>query len=50
MQLVALDWIIVVVSIIVSFIPALLLAKRAGSSTAVSIWAPKTGRRPSRRR
>jgi solute:Na+ symporter, SSS family len=34
MQLVALDWIIIVVSIIVSFIPALLLAKRAGSSTA----------------
>jgi len=34
MRLVALDWIIVVVSIVVSFIPALVLARRAGSSTA----------------
>ena len=28
------DWIIVLVSIVVSFLPAILLAKRAGSSTA----------------
>lgn len=34
MHLVPLDWIIVVVSIVVSFLPAVLLAKRAGSSTA----------------
>ncbi|MDQ3696485.1 MAG: Na+:solute symporter [Gemmatimonadota bacterium] len=34
MRLVALDWIIIVVSIVVSFIPAVLLARRAGSSTA----------------
>ena len=34
MQLLPIDWIIVVVSIIVSFLPAVLLAKRAGSSTA----------------
>jgi Na+/proline symporter len=34
MQLSTLDWIIVVVSIAVSFLPAVLLAKRAGSSTA----------------
>src|SRR5829696_3983851 len=34
MPLVTLDWIIVVVSIVVSFIPAVVLAKRAGSSTA----------------
>jgi Na+/proline symporter len=33
-HLVPLDWIIVVVSIVVSFLPAVLLAKRAGSSTA----------------
>jgi Na+/proline symporter len=33
MQLVALDWIIVVLSIVVSFLPAVLLAKRAGTST-----------------
>ena len=34
MQLVTLDWVIVVLSIIVSFIPAVVLARRAGSSTA----------------
>jgi SSS family solute:Na+ symporter len=34
MQLTLLDWTIVVVSIVVSFLPAILLAKRAGSSTA----------------
>jgi SSS family solute:Na+ symporter len=34
MQLTALDWLIVVVSIVVSFIPAIILARRAGSSTA----------------
>ena len=34
MHLTALDWTIVVVSIVVSFLPAVLLAKRAGSSTA----------------
>jgi Na+/proline symporter len=33
MQLIALDWIIVVLSIVVSFIPAILLARRAGTST-----------------
>ena len=34
MRLTTLDWVIVVVSIIVSFIPAIVLARRAGSSTA----------------
>src|SRR5687768_10786038 len=34
MHLTALDWTIVVISIAVSFLPAILLAKRAGSSTA----------------
>jgi Na+/proline symporter len=34
MRLTSLDWIIVVVSIVVSFLPAVLLARRAGSSTA----------------
>jgi solute:Na+ symporter, SSS family len=34
MHLVPLDWLIVVASIVVSFIPAILLARRAGSSTA----------------
>jgi len=34
MQLVTLDWVIVVLSIVVSFIPAVILARRAGSSTA----------------
>ena len=34
MQLTSLDWIIIVVSIVVSFIPAVVLARRAGSSTA----------------
>src|SRR5262249_10967201 len=34
MHVTTFDWIIVVVSIAVSFLPALLLAKRAGSSTA----------------
>src|SRR5438874_6609251 len=34
MRLVPLDWFIVVVSIAISFLPAVLLAKRAGSSTA----------------
>jgi len=34
MQLVTLDWIIVVLSIAVAFLPAVLLARRAGSSTA----------------
>ena len=34
MRLTSLDWVIVVVSIIVSFIPAIVLARRAGSSTA----------------
>jgi solute:Na+ symporter, SSS family len=33
MRLTSLDWLIVVVSIIVSFIPAIVLARRAGSST-----------------
>ncbi len=33
MQLTTLDWVIVVVSIVLSFVPALLLARRAGSST-----------------
>ncbi len=33
MRLVTLDWIIVLVSIVVSFLPAVILAKRAGSST-----------------
>jgi SSS family solute:Na+ symporter len=34
MQLSALDWAIVLISIVISFIPAVLLARRAGSSTA----------------
>ena len=34
MQLVTLDWVIVVLSIAVAFLPAVLLARRAGSSTA----------------
>ena len=34
MRLTTLDWLIVVISIVVSFLPAVLLAKRAGSSTA----------------
>jgi Na+/proline symporter len=34
MRLVALDWVIVVLSIALSFVPALLLARRASSSTA----------------
>src|SRR4030095_3409630 len=34
MHVTTLDWIIVVLSIAVSFLPAVLLAKRAGSSTA----------------
>ncbi|MDQ3950696.1 MAG: Na+:solute symporter, partial [Gemmatimonadota bacterium] len=34
MRLASLDWVIVVLSIALSFIPALLLARRAGSSTA----------------
>ena len=34
MTLTTFDWIIVLVSIVVSFLPAILLAKRAGSSTA----------------
>ena len=34
MHVTTLDWIIVVVSIAISFLPAVLLAKRAGSSTA----------------
>ena len=34
MQLTSLDWLIVVASVVVSFIPALVLARRAGSSTA----------------
>lgn len=34
MQLVTLDWVIVVLSITVAFLPAVLLARRAGSSTA----------------
>jgi solute:Na+ symporter, SSS family len=34
MQLVTLDWVIVLVSIAVSFLPAILLARRAGTSTA----------------
>lgn len=34
MNVTTLDWIIVVVSISISFVPAILLAKRAGSSTA----------------
>ena len=34
MRLTSLDWLIVVVSIIISFIPAIVLARRAGSSTA----------------
>ncbi|HEX6631271.1 MAG TPA: sodium:solute symporter family protein [Gemmatimonadaceae bacterium] len=34
MQLTLFDWVIVVVSIAISFVPAILLAKRAGSSTS----------------
>jgi solute:Na+ symporter, SSS family len=34
MQLVPLDWIIVIASILISFAPAVILARRAGSSTA----------------
>src|SRR5436190_16080953 len=34
MHLAAIDWLIVIVSIAVSFVPAILLARRAGSSTA----------------
>lgn len=34
MRLTSLDWIIVLVSIVVSFLPAVILAKRAGASTA----------------
>ena len=34
MRLTALDWLIVIVSIAVSFLPAILLARRAGRSTA----------------
>ena len=34
MRLVPLDWLIVIASIVVSFIPAIILARRAGSSTA----------------
>src|ERR687897_2782451 len=34
MQLTTLDWVIVALSIVVSFIPAVVLARRAGSSTA----------------
>ncbi|MBI1966896.1 MAG: Na+:solute symporter [Gemmatimonadetes bacterium] len=34
MQLTSADWVIVVVLLVVSFLPAILLAKRAGSSTA----------------
>ena len=34
MHLTSTDWLIVVVSIVVSFLPAILLAKRGGSSTA----------------
>src|SRR5574341_2166954 len=34
MHLTSTDWLIVVVSIVVSFLPAILLAKRAGTSTA----------------
>ena len=34
MQLTTLDWLIVLASLVVSFIPALVLARRAGSSTA----------------
>ncbi len=34
MQLTTLDWLIVALSIVVCFLPAILLAKRAGSSTA----------------
>ncbi len=34
MRLTTLDWVIVVASIVISFIPAVILARRAGSSTA----------------
>ena len=34
MRLTTLDWVIVAISIVVSFIPAIVLARRAGSSTA----------------
>ena len=34
MQLSGFDWLIVVVSLVVSFLPALVLARRAGTSTA----------------
>ena len=34
MQLTLFDWVIVVLSIAISFVPAILLAKRAGSSTS----------------
>ncbi len=34
MQLTSLDWIVIVVSLVIAYTPALLLARRAGSSTA----------------
>ena len=34
MRLTTLDWVIVIVSLVISFIPAVVLARRAGSSTA----------------
>ncbi|MDP3775511.1 MAG: hypothetical protein Q8Q85_14725, partial [Gemmatimonadales bacterium] len=34
MRLTSLDWLVVFVSIVVSFLPAVVLAKRAGTSTA----------------
>src|SRR5687768_1763755 len=34
MHVTSIDWIIVAVSIVISFVPAILLARRAGSSTA----------------
>ena len=34
MQMVTLDWAVVLLSLVVSFLPAVLLARRAGSSTA----------------
>ncbi|MBA3340649.1 MAG: hypothetical protein H0T48_02315 [Gemmatimonadaceae bacterium] len=44
MRLVPLDWLIVVASIVISFLPAILLAKRGGlAGTAADPSAPGTG-------
>ena len=44
MHVTTLDWVIVVVSIAVSFLPAVLLAKRAGSSTAEFFTSGRSAR------